>query len=574
MMKKKISQFTPTFLITLLAIQLNSCQEEFSKVIPENVSDSVDVIYGSPKVLLLVVDGARGESVRTANIDNINKLLPNAIYSWSSLSEENAAGIASNWSNIFTGVHYAKHGVVDDDFENNKFDAYPLLFTRIKENTEDSVHMSLISSNPVFTEHYGEETSNYLVRDDEEATDKIVDVLQDDEITFLTGHFTAINAAGAQAGYDNSKPAYKAAIEQFDNQVGQIVEALQARAHYDQENWMVIITSSQGGDYEIPDSEDDNTIFSNPKANTFTVIYSPKFSTKFIGKPFIGNKYIGDFIRFEGENYAQLDSGDNSVFNLDNDDFTIELKIKKNKGANNNYSFSYPSIIGKRKHWQPDWDKETDGIGWVIHLAGESWIFNARGDKGTGEVKAETDMNRGTWNSLAITGQTVDGTRTVKLFTNGELSKEGDITDWGSITSAANFRIGYLDNKNDWRSDAYIADVKFWKTALPPETIRQYSCESGLDPNHPNLDFLAGYWPMNSIEGHTIRDEGPFQAHLTTGGSDYPITQLSDFLCAPSSETLSAMVPRNLDITTQIISWLKVPRQISWGLDGRVWIDK
>ena len=576
MMKKRILHLIPYLFVMVFTTQLVGCQEEFSKVIPDQSSDSVDVVYGSPKVLLLIVDGARGESVRTSNVENINRLLPNAIYSWNSLSEENAAGISSNWANIFTGVNYSKHGVLEDDFENNKFEAYPLVFNRIKANSteEDSVYMSLISSDPLFIEQFGSDTENALVASDQEVTNRTIDALKEQEVTVVTAHFTEVNEAGAASGYDGSKPAYKAAIEGFDNQVGQIISALEERENYQRESWMVIITSSQGGEFEIPDSQNDNTVFSNPLLNTFTIIYSPKFSTKFIGKPFIGNKYTGDFIRFQAENYAQLDSGDNSVFNLDDDDFTIELKIKKNKGPNNNFSFSYPSIIGKRKHWQPDWDRETDGIGWVIHLAGESWIFNARGDRGTGEVKAETNMNRGTWNSIAISGQTVDGVRTVKLFTNGELSKEGDITGWGSITSAAEFRIGYLNNKNDWRSDAYIADVKFWKAALSPETIRQYSCEVGLDPNHPNMDFLAAYWPMNSIENNMIMDEGPFQAHLTTGSPDYPIDQLNDFICAPSSETLSAMVPRNLDVATQIISWLKVPRQLSWDLDGRVWIDK
>ncbi len=572
-MKKRILNSISTVLLMILGLNIISCQQEFSKVIPDNVPDSVDVIYGTPKVLLLVVDGARGESVRTSNIPNINALISHSIYSWVSLSEENASGISSNWANLFTGVNYTKHGVRDDDFENNKFDAYPLLSQRIKESTDDSIKMSMISSNATFIEHFGVDTKTQIAQNDEDVTAKTIADLKDESLSFITAHFSAVDEAGKSAGYDISKPAYKASIENFDEQVGQIIKALEERPNYNKENWMVVITSSQGGEYEIPDSQNDNTIFSNPSVNTFTIIYSPKYSTKFIGKPFIGNKYIGDFMQFKEENYAQLDDGDNSIFNLDNDDFTIELKIKKNKGRDNNYSFSYPSIIGKRKHWQGAWDQETDGIGWVIHLAGESWIFNARGDKGTGEIKAEKNLNRGTWNSIAVTGQTVDGKRTVKLFTNGELSKEGDITGWGSITSAAKFRIGFLETREGWRSDAYIADVKIWKAALSPETVKQYSCEIGVEPNHPNINFLAAYWPMNSKDEDVILDEGPFGSHLNTAGT-YPIINLNDFICAPTSEVLSSMVPRNIDIPTQIISWLKVPRQISWGLDGRVWIDK
>jgi hypothetical protein len=102
-MKKRILKSISAIVLTIFGLNLTSCQEEFSKVIPENNADSVDVIYGTPKVLLLIVDGARGESVRTANVSNINAILPHSIYSWVSLSEENAAGISSNWANLFTG---------------------------------------------------------------------------------------------------------------------------------------------------------------------------------------------------------------------------------------------------------------------------------------------------------------------------------------------------------------------------------------------------------------------------------------------------------------------------------------
>src|SRR5690606_18081512 len=127
--------------------------------------------------------------------------------------------------------------------------------------------------------------------------------------------------------------------------------------------------------------------------------------------------------------------------------------------------------------------------------------------------------------------------------------------------------------REGWRSDAYLSDVKIWKEALSPETIKQYSCEIGVEQNHPNYNFLAAYYPMNNKDGEYLMDEGPLSANLKTHG-DYPIDNLNDFICAPSSEVLSASVPRNIDISTQIISWLKVPRQLSWGLDGRVWIDK
>src|SRR5690606_12373286 len=187
-MKKRILKSMSALVLIMLSLNIISCQEEFSKIIPENDSDSVDVIYGTPKVLLLIVDGARGESVRTANVSNINALLPHSIYSWVSLSEENAAGISSNWANIFSGVNYTKHGIRDNNFDNNKFEAYPLLTQRIKDNSGDTIKMSMISSNATFLEHFGTNTQAQRVQNDDEVTAKIINDLKDESLSFITGH--------------------------------------------------------------------------------------------------------------------------------------------------------------------------------------------------------------------------------------------------------------------------------------------------------------------------------------------------------------------------------------------------
>ncbi|MEI5985217.1 MULTISPECIES: LamG-like jellyroll fold domain-containing protein [Sphingobacterium] len=572
-MRKRICKPLYAVLFVLMGLFLSACQEEFSKIIPEKEEEEVDVIYGTPKVLLLLVDGARGESVRTAQIPTMMGMLPNAIHSWVSLSEENALDVASNWTDVLTGVNYVKHGVRSDDFSTNKLASFPVVYKRVMDYA-DSIKMNVISTKQTFIDHYATGITSQLASNDEDVKSKVIAALGQSDLSFITGHFSDIDKAGEASGYDNSYPTYKASIEKFDGQLAEIMTALKARPNYARENWLVIVTSSQGGPFEIPEAQNDNTIFSNPEVNTFTIMHSPKFVTKFIGKPYIGNKFIGSFMRFNAENYAQLDEGDNPLFDLDTTDFTIELKIKKNKGSNNNYSFSYPSIIGKRKHWQGAWDRETDGIGWVIHLAGESWIFNARGDKGTGEIKADKNMNRGTWNSIAVTGSIVDGKRMVKLYTNGELSKEGEITGWGKISSDAKFRIGFIPTRENWRSDAYLADIKFWKADLGKDVIKQYSCEIGVDPNHPYMQYLVAHYPMMRSEAGIIKDEGSFGLHLKTGNSNYQILNFNDYLCAPSSQNLGAQVPRTIDIATQIISWLKVPRQSGWQLDGRVWIDK
>src|SRR5690606_31371501 len=138
-----------------------------------------------------------------------------------------------------------------------------------------------------------------------------------------------------------------------------------------------------------------------------------------------------EFLRFNDGKYAELQTSDNDLFDLGEDkDFTIELKVKKNRGPNNNWRFNYASLVGKKVTWQSNWGSESQDnmLGWVIHLADDFWIFNARGDQGTGEVKADANqrMNNATWNALTLVGLHRDGRRYVRLYTNGVFNREGD----------------------------------------------------------------------------------------------------------------------------------------------------
>src|SRR5690606_19689838 len=107
-------------LLGILFSALWGCNEEFSRVIPDVQSeDSVDVVFGSPRVLYIIADGARGQSVRDADLPAISYLLPRAIYSWESLAdEETSPENGTNWADMLTGVQKNKHGVVGNDFSN------------------------------------------------------------------------------------------------------------------------------------------------------------------------------------------------------------------------------------------------------------------------------------------------------------------------------------------------------------------------------------------------------------------------------------------------------------------------
>jgi len=563
----RIAPAAGTLLLATIAFTW-SCNQEFSRVIPDtDPIDSVDVAFGSPRVLYVIADGARGRSVRDGEFPAIRSLLPNSVYTWESLAdEETSPANGTNWTDLMTGVQKNKHGVVGDDFENAKLESYPVIFERIKTLTPNS-DLRVFTSSQLFHDHLtaGADT-RALLADDNAVHQAATAALADNDITLVTAHYTDVDAAGRQYGYDLSVPEYRAALTRFDQQVGELLQALHSRPNFNSENWLVVVTSSRGGDYPVPDWENDNTIFSEPKVNTFTIFHSNRYKTRIINKPFLGIRYSGDFVRFRDNVRATVTAGDNDYYNLGNTAFTIELKVKKNPGPDNNFEYRYPALISKRNRWS--WDD----VGWTIFLEGRGWQFNARGLGGNvGQTNGGTLANA-TWNSIAVVGVIRDGRRYARTYTNGQFNNEVDITNYGSITNDLPLIIGARDEQG--QADVYISDVRIWKVALPEDVLRQYSCETIIPEDHPYYDFLAGLWPIVGSEGDEIRDEGPLGGHMTVTGTDVTRDRLSDFVCAPSSADLGRTVPRNIDVAVQIMTWLRIPRQESWQLDGRVWLDQ
>lgn len=574
MIKKYTLPGVTGFLVGLMGL-LTACNGNFEKILPDtDYKDSVNVIYGNPKVLYLIVDGARGVSVRDAQAPNITSLLPNSIYSWVSLSDDEATGQAANWASLLTGVNKEKHGVLGNDLTSANLDRYPVIFERVKEALPES-KISVFGRSTVFTEELARGADEkQAFAGDAQVASAVIDALADRDATFITAQFSEVDQAGAAHEYDLSSPEYKAAILAFDSRLGDILNALKSRPEYESENWLVVVTSSSGGPFTLPPNENDNTVFSKPAVNTFTIFYSRTYDQRFVGKPYLGTRFQGEFVRFNDHRNARLLQGVNEVYNFGEDEeFTIEMKVKKNPGPDNNYRFTYPAILNKRSEWSSGWPGSP---GWTMFLEERFWMFNLRGDAGNvGQVRG-ADLADATWNSIAVSCVIRNGERFVRTYTNGAYNQEMNITGWGNIVNNEPLTLGYTQGNGHREPDVYISDVRIWRYPLPDEVISQFACETYIDASHPFYDYLAGYWPVyGGVEGDTlIRDEGPLGNHLRLSDHDFSWDHLNEFICAPSTADLGELVPGNADIPAQLLSWLKIARQENWQLDGRVWLDQ
>ncbi|HVW58482.1 MAG TPA: DUF4983 domain-containing protein, partial [Puia sp.] len=404
-----------------------------------------------------------------------------------------------------------------------------------------------------------------LLGSDEETRTAVVESLKNDSASLVVGHFTGIDKAGAQSGYDTSFPAYRTAIEKFDGYVGDIMTALQQRPGFAREDWLVVIASSGGGAFTLPPDQNDNTIFSNPAANAFIIYYNPEYKPRVIVKPFTGNRYIGKTIRLKGDAVtAQIDdAGDYNIDDTTN--FTIELKIKKNEEA-----FFWPSVLGKRNEWSIG----HPSVGWVIYLENTYWYLEWRGTKdGDFHQVRGADLRKGRWENISVKCETRAGKRYIRTYTNGAFNNEGEITASGSLSNNNALKLGFLNGNGHGTPDVYITDIRFFKFTLPDATIDRYACETSIDQSHPYFNFLAGYWPATDGQGTLIKDYGPLE-HDFVMQDTYPWESFNDLICPPADIFLSELVPQTTDIPAQIITWFKIASKQNWDLDGRVWLDQ
>ncbi len=552
---------------TIITMAIFSCNKDFDRTLgTKDGTDTTKVRYGSRKVLYLVVDGARGQSVAAANIPNITALLPTSIYSWVALNEPEATQNASNWANMLTGVKKTKSLVNDDALTNNNLQNYPIIFKRIKESRPQTKIAAYTSSAVFKSLTTGADISD-LVAGDDQVKAAVINQLNTDTASVVVGHFTDVDKAGIASGYDNSFPAYKAAIEKFDAGVGEIIAALKKRKNYANEDWLVVIASSDGGAFTLPPNADDQTIFSKTANNAFVIYYSESYKKRILVKPFTGNRYLGKTVKLVGQTIrAEIAPVDANVYNIDDTTkMTIELKVKKNKEQ-----FFWPSILGKRN----EWSSGHPSVGWVIYLEDRYWYFEWRGTK-DGDYKQcrGGDLIQGRWENLSVKLEQRGNQRFIRTYTNGKYNNEVEITNSGSLANSNALKLGYLNGQGHGEPDVYVTDIRFFKLSVPDGVIDQYACETAIDQSHPSYNYLVGYWPATDGNGDKMIDLSS-QAHDFKLQGAYAWENFNDLICPPSASTLAVLVPQTADIPVQVINWLKIANKQTWALDGRVWLDQ
>lgn len=238
------------------------------------------------KVLVIGIDGCRRDAMVTAKTPQINVLIAHGtcfegteILSPTRTDTANTVS-GPGWSNLLTGVWPNKHGVTDNKFVGSDYPHYPHFFTRAKA-AQPGIQTASFSDWGKIAEHILSDSDQTLdlpadgsddyTKKDVELTEACGQHLQnlDPDLVFL--YLGQVDECGHAFGFHPTVSQYTAAIERVDGHIGQVLQAIESRPTFAQEDWLVLICTDHGGA-----GTDHGDGHSNPDIRrTFLVVSGP-----------------------------------------------------------------------------------------------------------------------------------------------------------------------------------------------------------------------------------------------------------------------------------------------------------
>lgn len=166
---------------------------------------------------------------------------------------------APGWCSILTGEWADVHGITGNDIVKSN-DHLTLLTTLVEDGTVDSSafyvswngHFSHDSSTYLLEKQYIEEKHlavSFVDAEDDNGTydNTVADISRADCSDFIFTIFEHTDHAGHGTGFCINNPEYVTAFAESEAQCRQIIDAVESRATYETEDWLIILTSDHGG---------------------------------------------------------------------------------------------------------------------------------------------------------------------------------------------------------------------------------------------------------------------------------------------------------------------------------------
>lgn len=506
------------------------------------------------KALIIGIDGCMPTGISVANTPNLDALMASGTFSLDARNERTTySGPA--WSSILTGVWEEKHGVTDNSFNGSKFSRYPHVFKYIKDIYPEGRNVSVCEWGPIndkIAQEHSDSARNSSNASDTES--KAVAELRIESLTSLFLHFDAPDHAGHSSGFSTSNSHYIDAIEEVDAAIGGVITAMKARPNYDNEEWVVVVTTDHGGigNSHGGDSEEERTIFMIVNGHDVPNKEIKKTTTQTTVPPVSNCFNSNDELFFNRDGIISVPN--NSTYNFGAaQDFSIECRFRS----------KYPedvSIVSKK-----DWVSGSKP-GFVFSFKPSSSKFKVNIGDGTNRVDIETELiTDNEWHTVSAT---FNRDASLKVYIDGVLSNSASMSSIGNIDNVLPLTFG-ADGYNQYKFNGHIAEVRIFNTLLSADDINNWKCKP-LDNTHSKYVNLQGYWKITEGIGSTINDSSVKGLHGELQGATWEDAK-ADKIIEIHNYTGT---PRSVDVVSTVLNHLCVPIQSSWALDGNALIDQ
>ncbi|KAM9862894.1 alkaline phosphatase family protein [Leucobacter sp. BZR 635] len=201
----------------------------------------------TPKTLVVGIDGASFDIMSPESTPTVTAIKAGGLTGTSNLPGNPMAPTVSGpgWSTIATGTWPTKHNVTNNNFTNPNYGQFPDYLTRVEQNTPNRSTNVVGTWGPISTTIFGAAVdSRAQFGNDTLTTQAAVEKLASPTTDDLFVHLDEVDGAGHGSG--SSSAAYRQALLKADGQIGQMVDTIKARASYQSEDWLIVITADHG----------------------------------------------------------------------------------------------------------------------------------------------------------------------------------------------------------------------------------------------------------------------------------------------------------------------------------------
>lgn len=207
---------------------------------------------GKPKVLVVGIDGLRADALLQADAPRLHALIRQGCFT----DDANTGPVTVSgpgWSNILCGVWMDKHNSRDNAFLNVRYDEFPSFLQRIEEQRPELVTASFVDWMPIEEAILSTTSSDYRYAvdykdaGDAKVTADAARVLGNEAVDAAFLYFADVDETGHAHGFHPSVPEYMAEIAEVDTQLARVLDAIEARPEYENEDWLYIVTTDHSG---------------------------------------------------------------------------------------------------------------------------------------------------------------------------------------------------------------------------------------------------------------------------------------------------------------------------------------